>query len=236
MRTTDDAATAGDGTTATATATTDDAATIRTADPSTGRRSRRRRRTPRGTRVTVGERFAPRSLRAIGGATIAVPDGATLTHLQFRRFAGCPVCHVHLQSIVRRHAEIRAAGVTEVVLFHSTEADLLRHEAGLPFAVVADPDQRLYRALGVEPSPRALLDPRAWPAIVVGVVRGSWAMLRERAPMPPLRPLGGRFGLPADLLVAADGRVVAAHYGEHADDQWSVDDLLALARLAGSGA
>lgn len=36
-------------------------------------------------------------------------------------------------------------------------------------------------------------------------------------------------GLPADLLIAADGRVVAAKYGSHAYDQWSVDELLALA-------
>lgn len=27
-------------------------------------------------------------------------------------------------------------------------------------------------------------------------------------------------------------RVLAAHYGEHAGDHWSVDELLSLARLA----
>ena len=37
-------------------------------------------------------------------------------------------------------------------------------------------------------------------------------------------------GLPADFLIAPDGRVLAAHYGSHADDQWSLDELLALAR------
>ncbi len=33
-------------------------------------------------------------------------------------------------------------------------------------------------------------------------------------------------GLPADFLIDPDGRVLAAHYGTHANDQWSVDDLL----------
>jgi hypothetical protein len=46
--------------------------------------------------------------------------------------------------------------------------------------------------------------------------------------MPPLFPEGGRYGLPADFLVSPDGIVLAAHYGMHADDQWSVDTVLSL--------
>jgi hypothetical protein len=42
---------------------------------------------------------------------------------------------------------------------------------------------------------------------------------------------GGPLGLPADFLIAPDGTVLARHYGNHAYDQWSVDQLLALARL-----
>ena len=51
--------------------------------------------------------------------------------------------------------------------------------------------------------------------------------------MPPLRPEGGNLGLPADILVGPDGRVVAAHYGAHAGDHWEAGDLLAL--VAGPG-
>jgi hypothetical protein len=35
--------------------------------------------------------------------------------------------------------------------------------------------------------------------------------------------------LPADFLIGSDGRVLAAKFGSHADDQWSVDELLDLA-------
>ena len=41
---------------------------------------------------------------------------------------------------------------------------------------------------------------------------------------------GAEEGLPADFLISSDGRVVGAHYGRHANDQWSVPDLLELAR------
>jgi peroxiredoxin len=165
-----------------------------------------------------------RELETVGGALVGVPEPGRLVHLQFRRFAGCPVCNLHLRSIVLRHDEIEARGVREVVVFHSPADELRVHTADLPFAVVADPDKRLYREFGVEAAPRALLDPRAWGPIVRAVVRG----LRDRAPLPSRTPHGGRLGLPADFLIDGDGLVVACKYGEHVYDQWSVDELLAL--------
>jgi hypothetical protein len=171
-----------------------------------------------------------RRLQVVVGAPVALPDPDLLVHLQFRRFAGCPVCNLHLRSIVRRHDEITSAGVREVVVFHSSAAQLREHVADLPFAVVPDPQRRLYREFGVESSRRALLNPRVWPAILRAVARSSWALLRGRERPPSLNPAGGRLGLPADFLIAPDGTVLASKYGEHAYDQWSVDELLHLVK------
>jgi peroxiredoxin len=182
---------------------------------------------PRGS-TYVG----PHSLSTISGRPAQVPDPSAWIHLQFRRFAGCPVCNVHLHAFVRRHDELRAAGVREVVVFHSSAEELREHAADLPFAVVPDPDKLLYAEFGVESSPRAVLDPRAWGAIVRGVLRSLIAALRGKAKLPAIRPRGGGLGLPADFLIAPDGRVVAAKYGVHADDQWSVGEVLAFARAA----
>ncbi|MCG7610014.1 MULTISPECIES: peroxiredoxin-like family protein [Mycobacterium] len=165
---------------------------------------------------------------SVTGEHIPVPDPDSLVHLQFRRFAGCPICNLHLQSFVARHAEIRAAGIREVVFFHSPAAELAEHTADLPFATIADPDRNVYRQFGVESSPRALLDPRSWPAIV----RGGALTVRGRFRAPAARQAGGRLGLPADFLIAPNGAVPAAKYGAHADDQWSVDDLLERAATA----
>ncbi|MCO1658163.1 peroxiredoxin-like family protein [Pseudonocardia humida] len=186
----------------------------------------------RSGRIAVGAVVAPRALAGVDGVPVALPDGEHLVHLQFRRFAGCPVCNLHLRSVVVRHAEITAAGIREVVVFHSPADELREHVAGLPFAVVADPDKRLYREFGVESAPRALLDPRAWAPIARAVARAAWTVARGRERAPAARPHGGRTGLPADFLIDADGRVAAAHYGEHVYDQWSVEDLLRLAARA----
>lgn len=184
---------------------------------------------PGTKRWDVGDQIARRELTGVDGTHISVPDGERLTHLQLRRFAGCPVCNLHLRSIVRRHDEIVAAGVREVVVFHSPADELRRHVADLPFAVVADPDKRLYVEFGAESGRRAMLDPRAWWPILRAVTVSLIAIVRRRGAAPAAKPAGGRFGLPAELLIDRDGRVLAVKYGEHAYDQWSVDELLAMA-------
>jgi hypothetical protein len=172
-----------------------------------------------------------RELTPVAGPAVPIPDPRHLVHLQFRRFAGCPVCNLHVRSLVRRRAEIEAAGIREVLVFHSTAELLREHTADLPFPVIADPGKVLYAEFGVGASPRALLNPGVWPAILRAVLRSSVAVLRGRERSPSLNPGGGRTGLPADFLIAPDGSIVASKHGTHAYDQWSVDEL--LARSAG---
>ena len=183
-------------------------------------------------RILAGAVLEARQLVTIHSKATRIPDQQRLVHLQFRRFAGCPVCNLHLRSFVQRHEEIEASSVQEVVVFHSTAEVLLPHAAELPFAVIADPGKQLYREFGVESGLRALFDPRAWIPILRGVFRSLRAVLHKQEPMPSIRPEGGRFGLPADFLIARDGRVLASKYGAHAYDQWSVDEVLTLARGA----
>jgi hypothetical protein len=101
--------------------------------------------------------------------------------------------------------------------------------AEFPFAVIADPGKRLYAEFGVESAPRALFDPRAWMPVLRGIWHSLGPVIRKQRPAPAANPHGGRFGLPADFLIASDGRVLASRYGEHVYDQWSVDELLDLA-------
>ncbi|GGN35213.1 hypothetical protein FHR83_006133 [Actinoplanes campanulatus] len=171
------------------------------------------------------------SLTAVqDGTPVPVPDPVRMVHLQLRRFAGCPICHLHLRSFVRRHAELESAGILEVVVFHSTTDELRPHVTDLPFPAIADPQRRLYRRFGAEPSARALLNPRVYPSVIRAVTVGTVEFLRGRAKLPSRTPTGGRLGLPADVLFAPGGDVVARKAGTHADDQWSVDEVLELAR------
>jgi peroxiredoxin len=185
-------------------------------------------------RLRPEARIAARVLRDIHGRPLPLPAPGRLTHLQFRRFAGCPVCNLHLQSFRRRIAELEAAAVREVVVFHSDAASLQPHAAALPFAVIGDPARRLYAEFGVESGTRALLDPRAWWPILRAVGHAAAGLIRRPSSYVPIETRSTRLGLPADFLIDADGRVRVCRYGAHVDDQWSVDEVLALAAQQGA--
>ena len=175
-----------------------------------------------GARLREGDIVAPIELVSIRGERVAIPAAEVqYVHLQFRRFAGCPICNLHLRSIAARSEEIRAAGIREVAVFHSNAETMRRFQADLPFDVVADPEKALYRSFGVESGLRSVADPRAW----AGLARGMLAS----HPSSSVTGEGGHLGLPADFLLDSAGRVVRTKYGVHADDQWSVEELLAAA-------
>lgn len=159
-------------------------------------------------------------LTDIHGRSIPLMPEDGFVHLQFRRFARCPICNLHLQSFARRRGELASAGVTEVAVFYSSDDELRDQDHGLGIHLVADPDRELYRAFGVDRRGlRAVLHPKALWAAVRGVLTGKGWLPRDVRAM---------FGMPADLLIASDGSVVAQKRGRHADDQWSVDDVLRL--------
>ena len=179
----------------------------------------------------MGDAFPRLELTASSGQLVAIPDPAgDFVHLQFRRFAGCPICNLHLRSVVRRYGEIRAAGIREVVVFHSTAKELAKHEAEMPFPLIPDPERALYRQLGVERGPSSLLNGGALRAAMAGEAAAIRKRSMTRDVLGPVKPTGGRLGLPADFLIAPDGRIAALKYGKHAYDQWTVDELLDHAR------
>src|SRR5438105_5600512 len=111
-----------------------------------------------GEQARMGDAFPGLERTAASGQLVTVPDPAgDYVHLQLRRFAGCPICNLHLRSIVNRHDEIRSRGIREAVVFHSTAAELAKHEAEMPFPLIPDPERALYRQLGVERGPSSLL-------------------------------------------------------------------------------
>jgi peroxiredoxin len=171
-------------------------------------------------RRSPGEQLPALQFTSIQGDRVDVP-GTDLIHLQFRRFAGCPVCNLHLQSFARAHGRLRDAGVLTVAFFHSAPEQMKPYQGQLPFPCVADPGRRWYGFFGVERSRFAVLHPRVIGAALKGLVA---------APSNPFVGGADQTGLPADFLVDRSNLIVAARYGSHANDQWNVDEVLGLAR------
>jgi peroxiredoxin len=173
------------------------------------------------SQLAAGDLAPPIDTISIRGDRVRIADpSARLVHLQFRRFAGCPICNLHLRELAARADELRAKGIREVVVFHSSQADMEPHQSALPFDCIADPGKALYRRYGVETSLLSVLHPAAmWAGL-----RGLLSTRRMSLTME-----NGVLGLPADFLIAPDGRIRAAHYGLHAYDNWDADTILDLA-------
>jgi peroxiredoxin len=170
-------------------------------------------------RRLAGERLAPLQFIDLHGNSLKLPT-PQLVHLQFRRFAGCPVCNLHVQTFARAHQQLKDAGVLTVAFFHSTALQMAPYQGKLPFPCVPDAERRWYRYFGVERSLAAVVHPRVIGAALKGLMT---------APSNPFVGGSDQTGLPADFLVDRNNVIVAAHYGSHANDQWSVDEVLALA-------
>ena len=63
------------------------------------------------TRLHVSDQSPPIDVFTLAGEPITVPAATgdeRLVHLQFRRFAGCPICNLHLPSVAQLGGEAAA--------------------------------------------------------------------------------------------------------------------------------
>src|SRR6516165_9580418 len=165
-----------------------------------------------------GDMLPPTVMEAVTGEPINLPDAKRLVHLQFRRFVDCPICNTHIAEFRRRARETEAAGIKEVIVFHSSPKSIRSYQKDVPFLMVGDPKKSLYKDFGVETS-LSFMSLKAMGAAIRGMMHGHFALRFAR---------GGPLGLPADFLIAPSGRIKAVKYGTDAYDQWSVDELLVL--------
>lgn len=178
-------------------------------------------------KVRRGDIVRIAGLCTVDGDPVAVPDPHRIIHLQFRESVVRPNFDSHLQWMLERHSDIVAARIHQVVVFPSTPQDVRAMIGDLPIDMVADPDTQLHGTFGVYTSPPGAPDPHGCaPSLRTGLRRAGGARLARFGP----RPTGGPAAPAAELLIDVTGVALAAKYGRHVHDHWSVDELLALAR------
>jgi peroxiredoxin len=173
-----------------------------------------------------GDMLPTTAMESVTGETINLPDAKRLVHLQFRRFVDCPICNTHIGQFRKREREIEAAGIKEVIVFHSSPKSIRAYQKDVPFRMVGDPKKAFYKEFGVESS-LGFMSLKALGAGMRGMAHGHLGLRLAG---------GGPLGLPADFLIAPSGRINAVKYGVDSYDQWSVDELLTLAKRVGAEA
>src|SRR5438045_486030 len=142
-------------------------------------------------RFKPGDVLPTTEMKAVTGEAIRLPNPRRLVHLQFRRFVDCPICNTHIAELRGRAREIEAAGIKEVIVFHSAAKSIRSYQKDLPFVLIGDPKKALYKEFGVETS-LGFMSLKAFGAALRGLAHGHLG----------LRPSGGPLGLPGDFLIA----------------------------------
>jgi peroxiredoxin Q/BCP len=75
----------------------------------------------------------------------------------FFRYAGCPFCNLLLHNLIVRYPKLNESGLEIIVFIQSPKESIIertvqKQHLKSPFPLIADPDQKVYKLYGVEPS------------------------------------------------------------------------------------
>ena len=147
------------------------------------------------------------------GLTLAdTAKAAPKTALVFLRYYGCTLCQYDIQQLTEHYDTLTANGGQLLVVLQSDPAGLAQQlpEGSLPFAIVCDPDQQLYKQfeIGAASGKGELVGGNT----LIKVVRAKAAGFQHGAYE------GEELQLPAVFVVDSDRSVLYAHYGKNAAD------------------
>lgn len=176
-------------------------------------------------RRNAGDRAPDVVLESLEGTRLDCRRPTAPAVVLFTRYAGCPVCQVHVGRVAEAMPDFRARSCGVWMVFQSApellQAAMAEWKPG--FSAVADPGARLYDAFGVEASVAGYVHPRSLVALLRAVAAGKRHGRFE----------GRETQLPAAFVLDPGGTIVFAHYGRDVGDEAPVATLLAAVDAMG---
>ena len=156
----------------------------------------------------------------------SIVDGKR-TGLLFSRYYGCSLCRYEMILLKEQYEKIAATG-GQVVFVLQSDPDLLARnvtEKEYPFWIVADPEQKIYKALEIEGAEdlKNAVDEKALKKIQgakkLGLAHGEYE--------------GNEQQLPAAFVIEPDLTVTYAHYAKTLGDTPEVEEFAELLKKEG---
>lgn len=158
------------------------------------------------------------------GITLAETAAKTpKTALIFLRYWGCTLCQYDIHLLAQAHGDIVANGGQMFVVLQSDPALLageLKTADALPFQIICDPEQTLYKQFGIEAA--ASMAKMADLKMLGKAIKATKAGFKHGAYE------GEEKQLPAAFVVDSECRILYAHYAKSMSD---MPDAAELAKL-----
>lgn len=131
--------------------------------------------------------------------------------LSFYRYAACVFCNLRTHDVIARAPEWQRQGLTLVAFFQSPAASMRKYvgKQNPPFALVPDPERKVYAQYGVEAS--------GW-GLIRGLTRFGDIGRGKDLGFLQNEPEGETNLLPADFLIDGEGRIAEAYYAQDIGD------------------
>ena len=146
------------------------------------------------------------------------------TALVFLRYYGCTLCQLDIRQFAREQEKIIAGGGQMLVVLQSDPALVAGEikEGDLPFDIICDPDQKLYKDFEINPakSKLGMVDFKT-----IGKMKQAKSAGLEHGKYE-----GDELQLPAVFVLDRERTVTHAHYGKKVSDVPDADTLAAWLR------
>lgn len=141
--------------------------------------------------------------------------------LVFMRFAGCPVCHLHVHELLKNADRFKKKNIKVVLVYESSKSTMLDYlqDEKFPFTFIADPENKLYKLYAIETSLGKLLS-SLFKGMLAKVMAGKKLFKKK------ITDDGKVTRMEAEFLIDETGKISIAHYAEFLGDKVQVNDFL----------
>jgi peroxiredoxin len=146
--------------------------------------------------------------------------------ITFLRPIWCPICNARTHELIEYYQEMKEKGIEVIAVYPSSEEKLRNYvkDIGIPFIVIADPEEELFKLYGVERSE----------AKYKRVMKEEKALKAMKKGQGLFEKHGNNYGgsqnvtaaiIPADFIISQSQIIKVAHYGDFVGDHIRVTNI-----------
>lgn len=142
----------------------------------------------------------------------------------FFRPVWCPICNQRTHELIERYDELKKKGIEVLAIYPSKQETMAQYvkDAKIPFPVISDPDEILYKQYAVERSMQKIQATLAREDIKNVYMKGQALYAGKNYPKD-----NEKYDsiINADFLVSGNRVLEVAYYGDYIGDHYSLDAL-----------